>query len=324
MKEEQLLALIEKYLDGSATEQEKQQLDQWYRKQSEQEAIWHANSADEEQALEQRMLLHIYQHIKTDEAPVKKLWHRNVYRYAAAVFLGAFLCAGYFFFTKKQYARFEQPIAVVAPTVLSENRFVELPDSSTVVLHSGSSIRYAMNGNVREVHLKGEAFFDVKHMSANPFVIYTGNIKTTVLGTAFNIKANPGEQVVVSVSRGKVSVSDAKQRVLATLLPNQQLVYNADNKKVSQEKIEALSAVTWAKSDMQFEDMPFKQLAERLSRRYDVSVSFKNKDLEKCLITGLFDGTETLAQVFQSLSKTAGATYTIKDKAVIIDGSGCN
>ncbi len=324
MKEEQLLALIEKYLDGSATEQEKQQLDQWYRKQSEQEAIWQANSADEEKALEQRMLLHIYQHIKTDEVPVKKLWHRNVYRYAAAVFLGAFLCAGYFIFTKKQPARFEQPVAVVAPTVLSENRFVELPDSSTVVLHSGSSIRYAMNGNIREVHLKGEAFFDVKHMSANPFVIYTGNIKTTVLGTAFNIKANPGEQVVVSVSRGKVSVSDTKQHVLATLLPNQQLVYNAENKKVSQEKVEALSAVTWAKSDMQFEDMPFKQLAERLGRRYDVSVNFKNKNLEKCLITGRFNGTETLNQVLQALTETMGASFATDGKTVALDGTGCN
>jgi ferric-dicitrate binding protein FerR (iron transport regulator) len=144
------------------------------------------------------------------------------------------------------------------------------------------------------------------------------------LGTAFNIKANPGEQVVISVTRGKVNVSDLKQHVLATLLPNQQLVYNADAKKALQENVEALSTIKWAKSDMQIDDMPFKQLAERLSRRYGVSVSFKNSDLEKCLITGLFDGTETLAQVFQILSKTAGASYTITDNSVLIDGTGCN
>jgi hypothetical protein len=67
MKEEQLLALIEKYLDGTATEEEKQLLDHWYRKQNEQETVWHADSAQEEQVLEQRMLLHIYQHIKADD-----------------------------------------------------------------------------------------------------------------------------------------------------------------------------------------------------------------------------------------------------------------
>jgi ferric-dicitrate binding protein FerR (iron transport regulator) len=274
--------------------------------------------------LEQRMLLHIYQHIKTDDAPVKKLWQRNLSRYAAAVFLGVSLCAGYFLLTKKHDGTIDRPLTVAAPASFFENRFVMLPDSSTVVLHSGSSIRYGMKGNVREVHLKGEAFFDIKHKAANPFVIYTGNIKTTVLGTAFNIKANPGEKVVVSVSRGKVSVSDSKQHLLATLLPNQQLVYNTDVQRASQEKVEAINTIEWVKSDMQIDDMPFKQLAERLSRRYGVSVNFKNKDLEKCLITGLFDGTETLAEVFKILSKTAGASYTIKDKAVLIDGAGCN
>jgi ferric-dicitrate binding protein FerR (iron transport regulator) len=324
MKEEQLLALIEKYLDGTATKQEKQQLDQWYREQSAHEAVWHTDSALEEQALEERMLLHLYQHIKTDDAPVKKLWQRNLYRYAAAIFLGVTVCAGYLFITRKNYTVIDRPLAVVAPTVLSENRFVVLPDSSTVVLHSGSSIRYALNGGVREVHLKGEAFFDVKHMTANPFVIYAGNIKTTVLGTAFNIKANYGQQVVVSVSRGKVSVSDAKQHLLATLLPNQQLVYNAINKKVLQGKVEALNAITWAKSDMQFEDMPFKQLAERLSRRYNVSVNFKSKNLEKCLITGRFNGTETLNQVLQALTGTIDASFATDGKTVTLDGAGCN
>lgn len=324
MKEEQLLALIEKYLDGSATESEKQQLDGWYREQSEQEAVWHADSAQEEQALEHRMLLHIYQHIKTDHAPVKKLWQLNLFRYAAALFFGVSLCAGYFLLNKKQDVGIDRPLSVAAPALLSENRFVMLPDSSTVVLHPGTSIRYATNGRVREVYLNGEAFFDVKHKTANPFVIYTGKIKTTVLGTAFNIKANPGEKVVVSVSRGKVSVSDSKQHLLATLLPNQQLVCSIGAEKALQRKVEALNTIEWVKSDMQFDDMPFKQLAERLSRRYDVKVSFKNKDLEKCLITGLFDGTETLAQVFKTLSKTTGASYTIDDKTVMIDGVGCN
>jgi transmembrane sensor len=324
MKEEQLLALIEKYLDGTATEEEKQLLDHWYRKQNEQETVWHADSAQEEQVLEQRMLLHIYQHIKADDTPVKSLWQRNLSRYAAAIVVGISICAGYLLLTKKQDAKAGRPLAVAAPASGSENRFVMLPDSSTVVLHSGSSIHYAMNGRVREVQLKGEAFFDVKHKDSNPFVIYTGNLKTTVLGTAFNIKANPGEQVVVSVSRGKVSVSDSKQHLLATLLPNQQLVYNVDAKKALQGNVEALSTIKWAKSDMQFEDMPFKQLAERLSRRYDVSVNFKNKDLEKCLITGRFNGTETLNQVLKILTETMGASYAMDGKMVALDGAGCN
>lgn len=75
---------------------------------------------------------------------------------------------------------------------------------------------------------------------------------------------------------------------------------------------------------MQFDDMPFKQLAERLSRRYDVSVNFKNKELEKCLITGRFNGTETLNQILLALTETMGASYTMDGKTVALDGAGCN
>jgi transmembrane sensor len=37
------------------------------------------------------------------------------------------------------------------------------------------------------VYLSGEAYFDVR-MMPKPFIIHTGNVLTTVLGTAFNIK----------------------------------------------------------------------------------------------------------------------------------------
>ncbi len=39
------------------------------------------------------------------------------------------------------------------------------------------------------VRLEGEAFFDVTHRPAAPFIVQTGNINTRVLGTAFNIEA---------------------------------------------------------------------------------------------------------------------------------------
>jgi len=76
------------------------------------------------------------------------------------------------------------------------NRYITLPDGSTVILHAGSKLDYpvSFNGNTREVNLIGEGYFDVQHDPARPFIIHTGHLKTTVLGTAFNIKANAGEK----------------------------------------------------------------------------------------------------------------------------------
>jgi ferric-dicitrate binding protein FerR (iron transport regulator) len=88
-----------------------------------------------------------------------------------------------------------------------------------VWLNAASSLEFPdkFSGSKREVYLTGEAFFDVKHSDKSPFLIHTKNITTTVVGTAFNIKAYVNQKVIiVSVSRGKVKVSRDDQ-LIATL-----------------------------------------------------------------------------------------------------------
>src|SRR5207248_3097180 len=98
-------------------------------------------------------------------------------------------------------------------------RHIVLPDSSTVVLHAGSRLLFpeAFSVNTREVTLVGEAYFDIVHREAQPFIIHTGQLKTTVLGTAFNIRAyDSSQEVMVSVTKGRVRVESGNQ-VLAEL-----------------------------------------------------------------------------------------------------------
>lgn len=73
-------------------------------------------------------------------------------------------------------------------------RHLTLPDGTTVVLQANSRLRYPekFTGNTREITLSGEAYFDVAHDAQKPFIIHTGKIRTTVLGTAFKISAMPG------------------------------------------------------------------------------------------------------------------------------------
>lgn len=323
MKDEQLLRLIDKYLAGEATDLEKEELNQWYHQNSEKEAVWDIDFEGEDELIEKRMLYHLKRHVNTTRPKVISLGVRYM-QSAAAVLVGISLIAGYFAFKKNKDTANQQQFLASAPSKFSENKFVLLPDSSTVLLHSGSSINYNTRGKVRELKLIGEAYFDIKHLANHPFVIYTGKVKTTVLGTAFNIKAYPGQNVVVSVTRGKVSVANESNNVITTLIANQQAVYNMYASKLDQSTVEAQQTITWAKQDMQFDGMPYSQLAERLGRRYGVTVNFKNPNLEKCLITGRFTGTESLDQVLKTLSDIVGSTYSIDDKTVLLDGTGCN
>src|SRR5690606_2859673 len=92
----------------------------------------------------------------------------------------------------------------------NEHRLLHLPDGSTVIVGVGSKLNYPSSFDslrTREVYLEGQAYFDIRHNPQKPFIIHTGKVATTVLGTSFNIKAWPEDQdITVTVTRGKVRV----------------------------------------------------------------------------------------------------------------------
>ena len=173
--------------------------------------------------------------------------------------------------------------------------------------------------------LSGEAYFDIHQDTKSSFVINTGSVKTTVLGTAFNIKAYPGSnEVIVSVTKGKVKVEDGP-KMLAVLTPDQQIVYNTVASTLAQRQVNALDEISWTRSDMVFESMPFETIAGIISKRYHVNIQFNNEALKQCLVRASFSGTESLEEVLSVLCTVRNATYTIEDgQHVVIDGKGCS
>src|SRR6202012_4985743 len=141
----------------------------------------------------------------------------------------------------------------------------------------------AFPADSREVTLRGQAYFDVRHDDRKPFIIHTGKVSTTVLGTAFNISSD-SNKVTVSVTGGKVRVQDGK-KILAELTPNQQIVYKVPEEAAEKTTVNAEQLVTnWTKQDMEFDGDSFGGIAEVLSKRYGVMIRFKNPELTKCLI----------------------------------------
>jgi len=323
MEEQDLISLIRKFLAGEASDSEKKILNDWYLQQNEKDVVWDAVSAEEEKEVQARMLKHINKHVKASRPRIVS-FNKGFIRRAAAVIIGfMLLLGGYTYFTKGNKSAKVLSAAVIAPVKFLENKYVVLPDSSVVVLHSGSKIQYTFNGKKRQLSLIGEAYFDIKHKADQPFEIHTGRVITTVLGTAFNIKAYPDQDVTVSVTRGKVSVQDGSKKMLAILLPNQQVSYNEIAKSTSLKTVVSKEVIGWAKSDMQLTDMPFEQVIERLDRRYNVKIEFKNPELAKCLITGRFNGTESLDQVLQVVTETMNYSYKINGETVTVNGAGC-
>jgi ferric-dicitrate binding protein FerR (iron transport regulator) len=202
-------------------------------------------------------------------------------------------------------------------------RNVLLPDSSRVVLQAHSTIEIlpTFNGKTREIQLIGEAFFDIKQDARKPFVIYSGQLKTTVLGTAFNIVAWPDEeQIRVTVTRGKVRVEDTGH-VLANLSSNEEIEYNK-SKLIGQKHTDVPATqkvIDWTKQDMEFHGMSIKDISAILSKRYNVDIEIRGNKLANTLIVASFSGTETLEKVLGTLcSINHATTYSIElDKVAI-------
>lgn len=92
-------------------------------------------------------------------------------------------------------------------TAAAEIRAVPLEDGSVVQLGPASAIDVAFEAGLRRVHLlKGEAFFEVKPDTARPFVVLSGEVRTTVVGTAFDVRLTDNA-THVAVRSGVVRVA---------------------------------------------------------------------------------------------------------------------
>jgi transmembrane sensor len=151
---------------------------------------------------------------------------------------------------------------------------VALSDGSHVELNTHSAIDYEFRDGVRHVVLaKGEAFFDVKHDAAQPFVIDAGGASVRVLGTAFSVRRDrQGGEVIVQ--RGKVRVTTSSGEV--DLPPNQMVSYQ-DRGVLRPAKADAAKALSWSRGVLVMEDKPLGDVLAELDRYYPGMIILSDK-----------------------------------------------
>jgi ferric-dicitrate binding protein FerR (iron transport regulator) len=163
----------------------------------------------------------------------------------AAALIGA-LATLYFW-----HSDIPQPVADATIKMIKGKNHIKLDDGTVIDLNEGSTLSYSVDfgaAKERVVELEGEAFFDVVHDPARPFKVKAGDVTTTVLGTAFDVRAY-GDQndIVVTVARGKVAVA-GNDGPLATLTKNQQITYHKTSHKSETKKLDVVRETEWKDS----------------------------------------------------------------------------
>ena len=314
MKQERLQKLIDKVLSGQATLLEQQELDQWYAAQEEAPGLTEGMDTQEKSAVGSQLFRSIEQKIQSGEAreevsaPLYEIPRRNNRKWLIAAAVVALLgFGGFYFFNSRPVA---PALAAVWQEVqtTTEVREVLLPDGSKVWLNAGSVIRYdtAFSNGKRGIWLQGEAFFEVAQQQHKPFEVYTGDITTQVLGTAFNIDAyDSSANITVIVKSGKVAVRNA-DKTISQLLPDQRIVCRADG-SFSKDSTTAGDMMAWTSGQLVFRDMRFSEVAKRLERKFRAELIFRDASIGNCSITASFNASTTLEEILDMLALINGS-----------------
>jgi transmembrane sensor len=120
-----------------------------------------------------------------------------------------------------------------------------LPDGSVIILANKSEVRYYEPfTSARDITLKGKAMFQVAKDKTKPFTVISGDIATTALGTEFTVTAwENTNRIIIRLYEGKVVVKAVKPGNLRLksdvyLLPGEELVYDKTAAKVKTFKVD--------------------------------------------------------------------------------------
>ena len=220
----------------------------------------------------------------------------------------------------------------------STKQTIHLTDGSVVILEPNSriSIPPAFSVDTREVFLSGEAYFVITKDIRRPFLVYTNDLVTRVLGTRFIVKAlkdNP--EISVEVKEGKVSVfrkvdfekvtSGTKNESKGIILtPNQKIVLDADGTRMVKTLSEAPTIVAGVGTIFKFEynNTPIGDVLRDLEKAYQVDIIFDADLLSDCPITATLSN-QPLLEKLNVICEAIEAKYEVLDGKIIIYGKSC-
>ena len=321
--------LLDRYLRKETSASENEQVEAWLDAHQQNQNEWY--TFDEETRAEwlDDLFADVKRDMKQPEKPTLVLRRKNTLWLRVAAIAAVLVVAFGLLWQWPALQNWAGGTVFETLTVArGDLRMITLNDSSKIWINQNSTFRYpkAFNGKVRAVYLKGEAYFDIKHDASRPFVVYTGKVKTTVLGTSFNIKTDAlSTAVVVTVNSGKVGVTDG-DRLLGYLTPGRQISYDV-KKQTPVESVADLTAVmSWQNTEIHFEDLTFAEAARALEKRFNISIRFANEKVGNCRFTGTIPKGKNINQVLEIICAFVdGAHYQQnKDKSITISGKGCN
>ncbi|MBA1202761.1 FecR family protein [Pseudomonas capeferrum] len=167
---------------------------------------------------------------------------------------------------------------------------VQLADGSKVELNLNSELRYTRYKDERRVTLvKGEAFFSVRHDSANPFIVHAADGYTRVTGTQFNVWKYR-DQVKVTLVEGSVMVSSDGSNGGYRLDPGMQASYRrGDFEPELAQSNDYGNNLAWRTGKLILDNLSLAQALPMINRYLDKPLQLADDTTGAIRISGIFN-----------------------------------
>lgn len=229
------------------------------------------------------------------------------------------------FISRQLWRPVSGPASVLTASAASgQVKTVYLPDSTKVVLNSGSTLFYpdTFSENDRRVCLSGEAVFDVTHDAGRPFFVSTSDITVKVLGTLFEVQAYPEEGIVsTTLCRGSVGVirNGFPEENMTMLQPGEAFKMSRNDGAFTVSKVDSEDVLIWESGGLCLSAGNIHELIRMLERQFNVNIYLTSDKYDSEKITAKFihgEGIDEILKVVSSL--LPGMTYNITNTNIYI------
>lgn len=326
---EDIYIIITKYLSGTVSLQEEEQLMKWRNADAghEQEfqelcESWQIAYADLNTVIpdKERVWGKIMSNLHLAK-PIKMYTRRLLYRAVGVAAILALVLGGALstlFLEGEEEAKL---VSFTAP--VGQKAEVSLPDGTKVWLNSGSTLTYSTDyaKDRRSVKLDGQAFFDVVRDGKKQFDVSVGDVKVLVHGTAFDVNGyGDNAELEVVLLRGHVTVVSAStDKLLADMKPNQKAIIPL--REMNKCKLAACDAEiesVWRLGKLKIENENLREVVQKMERWYGVKIQLNHISEDKRYWMTI--KTESLREMLEIVNRVTPITYTINGEEVSITG----
>ncbi|UZD23075.1 FecR domain-containing protein [Algoriphagus halophytocola] len=324
--------ILIRFLNGVSTPEEAAQVVEWLdmpgsRAKLDQllEESWESAPESNDTAALERIHTSIHSKLEPPKKTAWIGWNSMIMKVAALVVLFCSLIFSLFRWSDQPDTEIKEDLKIYTRNTQSGEKLrIRLPDQSYVILNSNSSLTFdsEYGKELRKISLEGEAFFEVASNKDVPFIVHSGELQTTALGTAFNVSFRKGKhQVALTEGKVKVQLLDKGQTLddqLAKFLdPGTMASYDSEGKEFEVAAFDPVETTAWKEGRIRFKRKRLQDILGNLQDWYGVEITVHRSVQTNRRVSGEFNN-ESLENILEGLSFSLDFNYSINENQVTL------